>query len=144
MMVDEKIIITFVEKLNLTMNLLADDADKPVLVTVANIKDAIELFNRQKTEIYDLKSTLSEVTISYDVMRGVANSYKLHYESSQAEIERLQKEGLQINKIFMDFVNKQKMEAIKEFTELIKKAFPSIAMAVDFMVKEKLGKEDEK
>ncbi len=32
-----------------------------------------------------------------------------------------------------------KSEAIKEFAELIKKAFPSIAGAVDYMVKEMVG-----
>lgn len=32
-----------------------------------------------------------------------------------------------------------KVEAIKEFAELIKKAFPSIAGAVDFMAKEMVG-----
>ncbi len=37
----------------------------------------------------------------------------------KAEIERLYKEGLQINKTFMGFVNKQINEAIKEFTENI-------------------------
>lgn len=35
----------------------------------------------------------------------------------KAEIERLHIEGLQINKTFMDFVNKQIAEAIKEFCE---------------------------
>ena len=35
----------------------------------------------------------------------------------EAEIERLQAEGLQINETFMGFVNKCKAEAIKEFAE---------------------------
>ena len=38
----------------------------------------------------------------------------------KAEIERLQKEGLQLNKTFMDFVNVEKYEAIKEFAERLK------------------------
>ena len=38
----------------------------------------------------------------------------------KAEIERLQKDGLVLNKTFMDFVNQQKAEAIKEFAERLK------------------------
>ena len=37
------------------------------------------------------------------------------------EIERLHIEGLQINKTFMDFVNKQIAKAIKEFVAIFKK-----------------------
>lgn len=150
-MADEKIIKTLSEKLNLTMNLLADDADKPVLVTVADIKDALDLFNRQKAEIHDLKSTLLEIVISYDAMRGAANSYKMHYENKQAELERLEKHNkeygfcnllgncLVYSKNLKDYNDMRKglnAEAIKEFAELIKKAFPSIAEAVDCIVKE--------
>lgn len=39
----------------------------------------------------------------------------------RAEIERLQKDGLQLNKTFMDFVNKATAEARKEFAERVKK-----------------------
>ena len=38
----------------------------------------------------------------------------------KAEIERLQKDGLVLNKTFMDFVNQQKAEAIKEFAGMLK------------------------
>ena len=38
----------------------------------------------------------------------------------KAEIERLQTFSLQLNKIFMDFVNKEKTEARKEFAERLK------------------------
>lgn len=54
-----------------------------------------------------------------------------------AEIERLHKEGLQLNRIFMDFVNMKKSEAIKEFAERLKQeadSFGSLmfgAVAVD-------------
>ena len=41
----------------------------------------------------------------------------LDSESQKAEIERLQKEGLILNKTFMDFVNKKKAETIKEFAD---------------------------
>lgn len=44
----------------------------------------------------------------------------MHYEKVQAELERLHIEGLQINKTFMDFVNKQIAEAIKKFAERLK------------------------
>jgi hypothetical protein len=64
----------------------------------------------------------------------------------KAEIERLHIEGLQINEIFMDFVNKQKIEAMKEFAESLKENvnlcskylqedFPEI---VDNLVKERI------
>ena len=40
-----------------------------------------------------------------------------------AEIERLQKEGLVLNKTFMGFVNKHKAEAIKEFAKRVHEEF---------------------
>jgi hypothetical protein len=49
-------------------------------------RDAADLVNRQKAEIDDLK-------VGLDTMRGAANSYKMHYEEAQAEIERLKSEN---------------------------------------------------
>lgn len=48
-------------------------------------KNALDLINRQKAEI-------EKLNIELQAMRSAANSLKMHYEESQAEIERLNKE----------------------------------------------------
>ena len=85
---------------------------------------ALDLINRQKAEIERLTNKLEQreemmanLGVEFTTIQGTANYYKMHYEKAQAEIERLYIEGLQINKTFMDFVNKQIAEAIKEFAE---------------------------
>ena len=72
----------------------------------------------------------------------------LDSESQKAEIERLQKEGLILNKTFMDFVNNKKSEAIKEFAERLPQYIPHfdgdtrmecVYRAIDHLVKEMVG-----
>lgn len=116
---DDGVVEVLQRKLELTMNFLADDADNQVIMTVAEIKNSLDLIYRQKVEI-----------------------------------ERLQAEGLQINETFMDFVKKEKAEAIKEFgvkwhkklktaraklfeeSRLVKQAFKIAASITDEIVKE--------
>jgi len=71
----------------------------PCLGGDALLKDALALINCQKAEIEKLREL---------------------YIEAGAEIERLHKEGLQLNKTFMDFVNVEKYKAIKEFWEKTK------------------------
>ena len=73
----------------------------------------LQIMEQQKAEIDKLNIAFDVCKKEYDDMFEIAKNQK-------AEIERLQKEGLQINEIFMDLVNKQKMEAIKEFAERLK------------------------
>ena len=58
--------------------------------------EALDLINRKDKRIAELEEEINR---------------------QKAEIKRLYIEGLQINKTFMDFVNKQITEAIKEFAE---------------------------
>ena len=66
----------------------------------------------------------------------------------EAEIERLHIEGLQINKTFMDFVNKQIAETIKEFAKKLKNCFAisgdylDIINIIDSLVKEMMEVEE--
>jgi chromosome segregation ATPase len=59
-----------------------------------------DLFNRKNAEIERLTNKLEQreemmanLGVELTSMRGAANSYKMHYEKAQAEIERLQKES---------------------------------------------------
>ena len=66
------------------------DSDYCSNVNLEIIKSALDLINRQQTEIERLK-------IENQSLRGAANSYKLHYNEARAEavkelIERLTKE----------------------------------------------------
>jgi hypothetical protein len=74
------------------------------------VQVVLDLIKRQQAESAELQRKNTELEIELKAMRGAANSYK-------AEAERLQDEGLVVNKTFMDFVNKHKCEAIKEFAE---------------------------
>lgn len=93
---------------------------------ITAISQAADLINRQKAEIDDLK-------VELDAMRGAANSYKMHYEEAQAEIDRLKDkyECIYQPKAMI------KAEAIKEFAERLK---PKLSYydeyIVDALVKE--------
>lgn len=70
------------------------------------LQNTLDLINRQKAEIEDLQNELSAVKLKnsdlqstyqalkiyLESMRSAANFYKMHYEESQAEIERLRVE----------------------------------------------------
>jgi DNA repair exonuclease SbcCD ATPase subunit len=50
-------------------------------------------------------------------MRGACESYKMHYDKAQAEIERLKKVRANILKVMKENISQTKSEAIKEFAE---------------------------
>ena len=81
------------------------------------INDTVGIINRQKAEIERLWEVINgfEEQSHKELLKFVDLSEK--YTNAKAEIERLYIEGLQINKTFMDFVNKQIAEAVKEFAE---------------------------
>lgn len=105
--------------------------------------NVLDLINRQKAEIEKLTEQLDGETVE---------NMRLGHE-----IERLQKEGLQLNKTFMDFVNNQESEAIKEFADRLKSEFvikphyhkltiqigDIIREAIDNLVKEMVGESSE-
>ena len=120
----------------------------------AQVAVLLEQTHRQKAEIERLTNKLEQreemmanLGVEFTTIQGTANYYKMHYEKAQAEIERLYIEGLQINKTFMDFVNKQIAEAIKEFAEKLKNCFAisgdylDIINIIDNLVKEIVIKE---
>ena len=98
--------------------------------------DKLENFDRQKAEIERLNVELVG-------MRGACESYKMHYDNAQAEIKMLKadKEAL-INgqeTLQKNLPKVIRAEAIKEFAERLKEAFPSIAGAIDYIKKEMVG-----
>ena len=82
---------------------LIKDAAKEEANDQRLIESQLETIQKQKAEIERLTEELDGETVK---------NMRLGHE-----IERLEAEGLQLNRIFMDFVNKQKFEAIKEFAE---------------------------
>ena len=102
-------------------------------------KDALDLIKRQKAEIEKLNVELVG-------MRGACESYKMHYDNAQAEIERLQNAYKQCaweRDTFLEQLETAKSEAIKEFAERLKEQFsenkyilPSVNISVDNLVKE--------
>ena len=80
------------------------------------IRDALDLINRRNEEI-------NALTVELQAMRGAANSYKMHYENAQAEIEKLQIRNKTLAAITKNYDWKfanAKSEAIKEFAERLK------------------------
>ena len=123
--------------------------DKEWVEALLICKKAILDNDIQKAEIERLtnkleqrKEMMANLGVEFTTIQGTANYYKMHYEKAQAEIERLYIEGLQINKTFMDFVNKQIAEAIKEFAEKLKSCFAisgdylDIINIIDNLIKE--------
>lgn len=90
------------------------------------LKDALALILRQKAEIERLTTELVG-------MRGAANSYKMHYDKSQAENKELWGERNRIYESFQETksdleeyrkaYSKAKSEARKEFAERLKNSF---------------------
>lgn len=85
-------------------------------------KKALDLINRQNAEIEKLNVELVG-------MRGACESYKIHYDNAQAEIERLQKEKFDsLNCQFAEMyattlkiaTEKAKSEAYREFAKRLK------------------------
>lgn len=94
-------------------------------------KNALNLINRQKVEI-------ERLNIEFQSMRSAANSYKMHYEKAQAEIEKLTleieeaneadreseiqvlKESKENAKLFCEAISYIKSEAVKEFVDRLK------------------------
>ena len=103
-------------------------------------KDWIECLRLCKQALLDKEALIKE-----------QETLQKHLAEKQAEIERLHAEGLQLNRIFMDFVNKQKAEAIKEFAERLKAEYIFWKLedgslrkiipiyAIDYLVKEMVG-----
>lgn len=119
------------------------------------IDDAIGLINRKTAEIEKLTTDLVG-------MRGAANSYKMHYEKAQTEIDKYQHiektvkdfwSGLKELSAFKDlqeptltelleYIEQTNAEAIKEFAEKICKdrvLNDSVVIAVKSELKEMVG-----
>ena len=72
-------------------------------------------YNRQRVEI-------ERLNIELQSMRSAANSYKMHYEKAQTEIERLQKNIDGLNIFTKNHIKVIRLQAIKEFVEKFAKA----------------------
>ena len=142
---DIKIVLELLHKRILHSKIAEEVTEAEIIALV----EVVDLINRQKAEIERLTNKLEQreemmanLGVEFTTIQGTANYYKMHYEKAQAEIERLYIEGLQINKTFMDFVNKQIAEAIKEFAERLKNCFAisgdylDIINIIDNLVKE--------
>ena len=88
-------------------------------------KDALDLINRQKAENEELKLELKS-------MRGAANSYKMHYENAQAEVEKFKKidrlaqktidlQTAEIKKLEAEVerLENERIERIRELTKVV-------------------------
>ena len=92
-------------------------------------KYALDLINRQKAEIERLTNKLEQreemmanLGVELTTMRGAANSYKMHYEKAQAEIEKLKTEKDNLIKTYKGCMT----EAIKEFDKKFKEKSSSV------------------
>ena len=63
-------------------------AEEVTEIEIIGLVYAPDLINRQKEDI-------DRLTVELQAMRGAANSYKMHYEDAQAEIEELKKKMTQ-------------------------------------------------
>ena len=77
----------------------------------------------------EMKEEINRLTVELQAMRGAANSYKMHYEKAQAEIESLKEENIILSQkranIFeiISAYDRGRTEAIKEFAERLKKKY---------------------
>ena len=88
--------------------------------TTCIAKHALDLNNRQKAEIERLNVELVG-------MRGACESYKIHYDNAQAEIENLDRANLQL----MAILQTAQSEARKEFAERVKARFAKLEFRDD-------------
>ena len=92
-------------------------------IEIYKLENALDLINRQKAEIENLKLELK-------AMRGAANSYKMALEKDQKVIERqeakIKDKQSEIDcmkykfAVLKEKIKNQKSEAIKEFAERLK------------------------
>ena len=74
----------------------------------------IDLINHQKAEN-------ERLNIELQSMRSAANSYKMHYEKAQIEIDRLQKNIDGLNIFTTNHIKVIRLQAMKEFAEELKR-----------------------
>ena len=97
-------------------NSLEECGNKRILTT-----SVFDLINRQKAEV-------EKLNIELQSMRSAANSYKMHYEKAQTEINKLKQENDFFRKtitenaqraleVTVEEIEKAKSEAIKELCE---------------------------
>ena len=60
------------------------------------------------------------LNIELQSMRSAANSYKMHYEKAQIEIDRLQKNIDGLNIFTKNYIKVIRLQAMKEFAERLK------------------------
>ena len=87
------------------------DGDKCEKVIADN---ALDLINYQKAEN-------ERLNIELQSMRSAANSYKMHYEKAQIEIDRLQKNIDGLNIFTTNHIKVIRLQAMKEFAEELKR-----------------------
>ena len=72
---------------------------------------------------------IERLNIELQSMRSAANSYKMHYEKAQTEIERLQKNIDGLNIFTKNHIKVIRLQAIKEFVEKFAKALSEFDMS---------------
>ena len=75
------------------------------------------------------KEEIKRLNIELQSMRSAANSYKMHYEKAQTEIERLQKNIDGLNIFTKNHIKVIRLQAIKEFVEKFAKALSEFDMS---------------
>lgn len=109
------------DQLNLYRNLYYKDGCATEQGIIANaINGILPEYTRQKAEIERLETVLS-------AMRGAASSYKMHYDNTKTEIARWKEEANHYQTLWCkaaEDAHIAKSEAIKEFAERLKDAFP--------------------
>lgn len=107
-----------------------------------NVKDLLELINRQKAEIERLQSEFS-------TMRDTVNLYKNENEKWKAKVEALTQEKLALGRIYVQKLTTVKYEAYKEFAEKLKEKrwavkwrAKYVQVVIDNLLKEMVGEEE--
>lgn len=77
-------------------------------LTTMRVTDILDLLNSQKAEIERLNVELVG-------MRGACESYKMHYDNAQAEIERLKDDKNRLEKMMDNLCKELDAEKLKNF-----------------------------
>ncbi len=103
---------------------------------IRELCDACDMFEKTADEFFaeneSQKAEIEKLNVELAGMRGACESYKMHYDNSQAEIERLQEE----NKIksqkranifeILNAYERGRAEASKEFAERLRALFSEL------------------
>lgn len=82
---------------------------------------SIDTQNEFSDTITEQKAEIERLNIELQSIRSAANSYKMHYEKAQIEIDRLQKNIDGLNIFTTNHIKVIRLQAMKEFAEELKR-----------------------